>query len=369
MSSDEEKTLSRRDRTYRETDDGDYLDQAQYLFVAVSLCITHCLFEVFYLWLGCTPMAIINIGSILAYVASIIIVKKGNTLITVWIMIQEVFLHVIFATVFLGLHCGYQLWLFGTFASIFLPFFTPDLSKTQKSQIGIFSIVIVATFLALTVAGNKGILPTKYNVGEGLGRIMYSVNAVLGFGAIMIYTTAYNLRMAGKNKELQRAADHDYLTGIFNRLRIQTILESEVARAKELNETRLAVAIVDVDFFKNINDTYGHIAGDNILKGLTDIFREKGNEGLLYGRWGGEEFLLISPEDITYEEFGKLLEAIRNQVEENAFVSGDQKLHVTISVGAAQYENGMTAEKLVHIADERLYDAKETGRNKVIYKK
>ncbi len=366
MKTSDEKPIM-RDRTYRKFYDGDYIDQKQYLSIAISLFFTHFLMELFYLWVGCLPMALINIASILAYVVSAIIILRGNTMITVWIMILEVYLHVVFACVFMGVRCGYQLWLFGTLASIFLPFFSPNLSKLQKRQIGVFSLIIIVTFIVLTAFDSHGVLPTKYNVDQEIAKAMYYFNAVLGFGAVILYTAIYNTRMNLKNLELQQAADHDFLTGIFNRQRMQKILDAEVLREQDMSVNNLSVAIADIDFFKKINDTYGHVIGDEALKELADIFRSYGENGMLYGRWGGEEFLLIAPEGEHYSQFAKQLESIRKQVEEHEFTRDGKTVKFTVSIGAATYEKGMTVENLVNLADDRLYQAKETGRNKIVY--
>ncbi len=357
-----------RDRTYREVVDGDYLTQRQYMTLAISLCVTHFFLELMYIWLGCTPMVILNLVSIFSYIVSIIYLRRSKTVTTVWIIVMEIYLHVVFACVFLGTECGFQLWLFGTLSSVFLPFFIPELSREQKRQIGIFSIVIIATFMLLTALGNRGYLLTYYNVAPEVARVMYYCNAFLGFGSIMIYTGIYNFRLAYKNLELQRAADHDYLTGIYNRQRIQKILDAELQREKEQpHENGLSVAIADIDYFKKINDTYGHHVGDDALKELTRIFSRNLDSGLIYGRWGGEEFLLIAPENMPYSEFAKMLEEIRKQAEVNELICGGNTVKFTISIGAATYENGMTVEKLVNLADDRLYNAKETGRNKIVY--
>ncbi|MBQ3794747.1 MAG: GGDEF domain-containing protein [Butyrivibrio sp.] len=357
-----------RDRTYREVVDGDYLTQKQYKTMAISLCVTHFLFEFMYLWLGCIPMVIINVVSIFSYIVSYIYLQRGKTFTTVYIMLSEVFFHAIFASIFLGMACGFQLWLFGTLASVFLPFYIPDLARKQKKQILVFSAFIIATFIVLTVMNNMGLFLTYYNVDPAIAKVMYCCNACLGFGAIIFYTSIYNFRLAYKNLELQRAADHDFLTGIYNRQRIQKILDAEIQRENEQShENSLSVAIADIDFFKKINDTYGHLVGDDALKELTSIFSGKLDSGLLYGRWGGEEFLLIAPENMPFSKFTDMLEEIRKQVEGNEFESGGHNVKFTISIGAASYEKGMTAEQLVNLADDKLYNAKETGRNKIVY--
>ena len=358
-----------RDRTYKEISNGDYLDNRQYLVVAVSLGVTHCLMEFFYIWVGCTPMIYVNIVSILTYVVSIFFIAHGNHLITVWFMESEIFWHVVFASIFMGVSCGYHLWLFGTFSSIFLPFFIPNLSKRPKKLIGVYALVIIVGFEVLVFLDKHDYLPTQFRVGDDMASILYYINAALGFVSIMIYTSIYNQRMAMKNKELQYVADHDPLTGIFNRNKIQSILEAEIRRKANVSGGNLSVAILDVDFFKKINDTYGHLAGDSVLKEITDCFREYREKGLLYGRWGGEEFLLISPETISYDEFGKMLEQIRQTIQDRDFIVGDQNIKATVSIGAAAYEEGFNMDKFIQTADDRLYMAKESGRNKVCWRR
>ncbi len=360
------ENMSFRDRTYRNKGNGEYLSQNQYMGVAVSLIFTHFLLEVMYIFLGCIPMAIINILSIISYAIGISFVRKNETTVTVWIMVIEVYLHVMFACTFMGINCGFQLWLFGSFTSIFLPFNKSDMSKKQKDQIGAFSLVIVISYVIITFLGSRKMLPTTFNPSEEVTKILYYVNAVMGFGSITLYANIYNGNMDDKNRELRLAADHDYLTGIYNRQRIQRILVAEVEREQELPENHLFIAILDIDYFKQVNDTYGHLAGDDVLKEITKFFERRSGDGLLYGRWGGEEFLLIAPDNITYDEFGEMLENLRKEVEKHVFISGKKKMDITVSIGSASFKKGMTVEKLVHEADARLYEAKNSGRNKVV---
>ncbi len=356
-----------RDRTYRAADNSKYFTLKQYQVVAFILMLIHCFFEVFYIVISCTPMAVINLFSIVIYVISMLYMKKWQMLITVWVLVLEVYMHAIFACIFLGMNCGIQLWLFGTLASIFLPFFMPKLSKGQKIRIIAFSLVIVMTYVTLNILDDNKLLPTTYNVEDELARLMYYINVIIGFSAIILCISVYSIMMEEKNRDLQKMADHDFLTGIFNRQRIKKILDAEIKIEKESSGGLLAIAILDVDLFKNVNDTYGHEAGDDVLKEMARIFGEYGDRGLLYGRWGGEEFMLISPENISYDEFAELLQNIREEIAEHPFNSDGHTMKITVSIGAALYENGMTTEKLVHIADGRLYTAKESGRNTVIY--
>ncbi len=362
MSNSDERMLERAKANINK-EVGEYLTWKQYLWVAASLSVTHFFLEFFYLWLGCTPMIIINIASILSYVVCIAYILKGNTTITIYIMEQEVFLHVVLATIFLGTDCGYHLWLFGSFASVFLPFFLPGVERKPRAQIGLFAVLTIVSFEVLVYLGNHHLLPTTYELKGDIAESIYHVNSLLTFASIMVYTYFYNYSMFMKTKELQWAADHDFLTGLFNRQKSQELLSQEIE--SETEDKKLAIAILDIDFFKQVNDTYGHGAGDTVLRGLANIFKTYKEKGIICGRWGGEEFILISTRH-SFDEFVSLLEEIRRETENSTFTSGKNDISVTVSMGAVAYEKGISAEKLVHRADDRLYEAKESGRNRVV---
>ncbi len=354
-----------RDRTHKSINNFEQMSDIDFGQTAFLFLIIHTVLELIYIAIGCTPMVIINIFSIISYIAGVYFASIDYKSITVWIILIEVYLHVIFATIFMGIRSGFTLWLFGTFSSVFLPFFSSDLSRKQKLQTSGFSFLIVVTFLSLTILGHIGIFPDTYNPPTNISNIFYIVNAIVGFSSITFYTSSYNKRIQNQNDKLQMMADHDYLTGMYNRQRIQNILEAELEHADTNPETNIAIAIMDIDYFKKINDTYGHLAGDNILKGIAAIFDKYTENGLMYGRWGGEEFLLISPENYSYSSFVMLLEKIRKEIEAYVFINEGNTIHITSSFGSALYQQGMSLENLVTLADSKLYEAKGTGKNKI----
>ena len=131
-----------------------------------------------------------------------------------------------------------------------------------------------------------------------------------------------------------------------------------------------AIAMLDVDHFKNINDTYGHDAGDEVLKSLAKILNSEksGDEMFQSGRWGGEEFLVVcGGNDGKKEEIRELFEALRKRVSENVILYAGNEIRVTITIGLAFYEPGKSLDELVKEADDKLYEGKETGRNQVVW--
>lgn len=153
----------------------------------------------------------------------------------------------------------------------------------------------------------------------------------------------------------------DALTGAQNRRGMDAILSREVARAKR-SQNRLAVAMIDVDYFKRVNDTYGHDAGDQLLVHLTVIARSVLRESDALVRYGGEEFLLILPDaDLKGGKF--VLDRLRQVVGKSPFMYEDKKIQVTISAGLAQLKGDENGHSLILRADKALYQAKEAGRD------
>ena len=164
----------------------------------------------------------------------------------------------------------------------------------------------------------------------------------------------------------RRAAVTDGLTGVYNRRFFDEMLEKQILLARR-NKKPLSLIIMDIDHFKNFNDTYGHITGDRVLKQLTTSVKGSIRESDILARYGGEEFVVIMP-DASLSNALKKADAVRHNIESMALdniVSG-QTLSMTISIGVASFpEHGVDPNALIASADSALYKAKESGRNRV----
>jgi two-component system, cell cycle response regulator len=170
-----------------------------------------------------------------------------------------------------------------------------------------------------------------------------------------------------KNRELERLSISDGLTGLFNHRHVQHLLEEEFERAVR-TRGRLTVAMLDLDRFKAVNDTFGHQAGDRILQELAELLRREAREVDKLGRYGGEEFILLLP-DTGIEDAAVLLERVRRSVARFPFPVGTDEPHrMTVSAGIASfpYPGVGDAQALLGFADQALYAAKDAGRNRVV---
>lgn len=162
-------------------------------------------------------------------------------------------------------------------------------------------------------------------------------------------------------KEVERLSEIDKLTGIYNRRKLDEYMESELNRAKRYHQP-LSFIILDIDHFKNINDTYGHPVGDSTLQTLAKILTDNLRKSDILGRYGGEEFLIICPET-NNNQAALLAEKLRACVENTLF---DDIKNMTISIGVAEFEGENTVKELLSRADRALYQAKHNGRNRVV---
>lgn len=165
-------------------------------------------------------------------------------------------------------------------------------------------------------------------------------------------------------EEIYRMAIVDGLTQTYNKRYLLEFMEREMARCKRYNRP-LTLVMFDLDHFKNVNDEYGHLAGDYVLKKLANLINEKNiRTEECFARYGGEEFAIVLP-DTTADRGVILADKIRSAIEETEFVFEDNKMPVTVSMGVTELLGEDGIESFIGRADAKLYEAKERGRNRV----
>lgn len=238
----------------------------------------------------------------------------------------------------------------------------------------------IITFLLLYTSNRLGSLCFADGLGHmagvalkvGEGDAAVRCGSVVGCREIVILGRALDgmLDVLQKSAHKLRALSmHDPLTGLWNRRQFTEMALQEI-RASGRYGHRLALGMADIDHFKAINDTYGHAAGDAVLRGLSQIIRKNVRKSDMVARFGGEEFVFLFPHT-TLEEASGVLEALRRTCEETAVPHLDGTIQFTASFGVASFEPGgdelpeAMLDTLIRHADEALYVSKENGRNRV----
>lgn len=165
-------------------------------------------------------------------------------------------------------------------------------------------------------------------------------------------------------RSLRKLIQLDGLTNLYNHSSIMTFLEKEISSAQRYNYP-LSFAMLDLDSFKVVNDTYGHQAGDIVLQSLSKLLETRVRNTDIIGRYGGEEFCIIFPHT-NIEEASIVLDNIRTIFAQITHTFNNTTFNVTVSLGVTEYKNGMKSSELVNRSDEALYEAKANGKNTVV---
>jgi diguanylate cyclase (GGDEF)-like protein len=221
----------------------------------------------------------------------------------------------------------------------------------------VFSVILVTHHFDIATVGDVA--------GYGRFQISDQFSRVILLGAV----TALNVFIVSGLQTQRRLSNADALTGAFNRRFLDHYLRHELARATR-HKSSLAVAMVDVDHFKQLNDEFGHAAGDRVLKHVAQQLEAAVRRTDLVARYGGEEFVVVLPESNAAQAMMRM-ERIRESVASSALPLEKHKartsqanMKVTISIGIASWPvDGNSAAELISSADRRMYDAKRRGRN------
>lgn len=269
-----------------------------------------------------------------------------------WILI---FSQSLLAVLMLGPTADFQNYLLATLPAGFQSLQRPLLQKLLQAG------VIIGFFLACDIwlDTDSGVYPQPDWVLHAFAH----VNAIGTCAMLAGMAHAQALTVREAQESLSRAATTDVLTGLLNRRAISSFAGTEAARCQRKNE-KLAFVICDVDHFKRVNDTWGHAAGDKVLKRVSAVLKSmlRGYDGI--ARWGGEEFLIVLP-DASAAEAAVIADRIRQTVLGSRVEFEEQLIEVSMTFGVTALAPGETWQASVARADEALYRGKEAGRNRV----
>ena len=309
-----------------------------------------------------------NFISFFLLVFSCIMLKLGKIKTYIYFAFGLIFCFMILAVICLGWEYGFQQYCIGFVASIiFTDFYINRKRKITKKTIAIVAFNVVL-YIALRLWTYK--YPYIYEIDNvWIGRAFYILNSLLGFAFLIGYSLIYSNTVRRLENSLREMANIDPLTGICNRRKMHQILKNSLEQQDDF-PYQAVVAMLDVDFFKKVNDTYGHDAGDEVLLALAHLLYEKqeNTTGFHVSRWGGEEFLVF------YEKYTKdkqnivkEFDELREQIQTMTVKVNNKDIKITVTMGLAFYKKGEKITELIKVADDNLYEGKKAGRNRVMF--
>ncbi|MGE9551430.1 GGDEF domain-containing protein [Erwinia amylovora] len=249
---------------------------------------------------------------------------------------------------FTGMFTPDNIFVFSMLMGIF--YFSPWKNNTIRTfNIAISIVIIIRLIVALPYLNTGGLV---------WGALAYQIATLFCF-SICYHSLSSHFYFVKKFFNEKNKAASDFLTKTLNRMGFEEYIEVSLR-----NSSEFCIAILDVDYFKRVNDVYGHATGDVVLVKIADIIRENLRSDDVLGRFGGEEFVLLI--DInTLEEGVECCERIRHAVERTVFTSLDNdSFNVTLSLGVAYYNPDISLQENIIVADRALYQSKNSGRNR-----
>ena len=234
---------------------------------------------------------------------------------------------------------------------------------SRKKLVFNFSCFLLFIIFLIFFKGNEGVVSI-----DGMERTIQIFNTFIFCICVGFVSSSFSKesqeieeKIVNYNKQLEIEAGEDALTGLKNRRSTNEFIKSLVREG-----TVFSICMCDIDFFKRINDTYGHDFGDDVLVAISYIFKKMESEGGYISRWGGEEFLMIFP-GLNGDEAYIKVNDIYNEINKMVVPYGEENVSITMTYGLTEFDLGRSTEENIKEVDEKLYMGKQTGRNRIVY--
>ena len=337
-------------------------DKSQHYKTIAKTCYTanilYLVLHVFYLVLFLIAklyiLVYVTAGVIALYIFFFFLIYKKKYYPYALLCGNEFFAYIAVTTVMLGFNTGFHFYLI---ALCIVSFFTTYFSKSKNLK---GSLIWVGLSLAiyLTLYFVTKFNAPYYLIDQWLEITLFTTHAIVVFLFIASYLLVFLKYALSLEKKIMIQSRTDELTQIGNRYALFDYFEAESKDDK-------IVALFDIDDFKNINDKYGHVTGDFILKRVAELTTENLKDSFVC-RYGGEEFVVVFNNE-NFDAVIEELETFRKNIEKETFEFENAKINLTITIGVSQYKDDISLEKWVELADEKMYFGKNNGKNKIVY--
>ncbi|PWJ65524.1 diguanylate cyclase (GGDEF)-like protein [Fibrobacter sp. UWR4] len=325
------------------------------IFLMMCLCVH--VFNIFFFGkIGLFPLAVLNGVSSCLYVIFILFMRKSENL-RISFAYFEIIIFSALSELTSGGHFGYLNFVIGMVAVIF--FLLP--SENRKKYVYQFIGAICAVAISQISIYNFSFHPELMDTVLEYKSLVNSINLVITLFTLFYLSNLYLVELRTTREKLDYTSNHDMLTGLYNRRFFEGIMK----RSKEEKERSFSVAMLDVDDFKKINDTYGHETGDRVLSAVSKCIESCLPSNAVAVRWGGEEFVLYLPQ-IDNSHALDILSSFRAKLADQVIYHKDTRIAITVTIGLCTGENIAEYEDYIRQADEKLYWGKKHGKNQIV---
>jgi len=340
----------------------EYVKSENYrLFVVVNYIsylgfLAHLAFIPLFFWIGYESLAYFNTFSVLAWLVAYVFNQYGRHIYAIALISIEVFAHAVLATYILGWDSGFHYYLIPFVLFVFI---------NHKQSVTVLGMQVIAVFVVyMWLLVNTSHEVYEQALGTEVIDALQVMNIAVNFFAIGLLGYALRTSSMRAEREMEQLAIKDSLTELYNRRKMYEMIALEKARMERHGKASVLV-IGDIDWFKAINDEYGHDCGDEVLKVISKLMQKTLRQQDILSRWGGEEFMLLLPET-SNDGAMKVIDVLRTTIATHDFEYCGNHLSVTMTFGMQVFDNTQPVEDIIKQADNSLYKGKEKGRNCVI---
>lgn len=344
--------------------------KVKYIIIGICIALIHLFFTLSFYSLHIKLLFFYNMAITIFYsYLSVVVVKKEryeSIFISAFI---EIMFHSSMASVLLGWNWGFMIYTMALIpVSFYLTYTLPYFKGSVFAPITASAIVCVC-YISIKAVTNH--IPPLYISGlsEEVSRFFNYFNTMVAFVMQIFCSILFALeirymkrQLEEENRTLGEIASHDPLTHLLNRRSMNTYLKLAIERS--IDKKPFCLVLADIDNFKQVNDTYGHDCGDEVLIAVAEVISENVREKDYVCRWGGEEILILLQADL--ETAVQVAERIGKDVAATVVKCKEKEVSVTVTMGVSQYDQGVTIRSLIDEADQNLYYGKKHGKNQVV---
>lgn len=346
-------------------DTGDQNESTKLIVVVRMLTLTMIIYSlangVLFMLTGHVGGMIFSQLCIAVFLATFILSYHQRTFVSYCILNICLLLWVIFNVHMFGWGIGVQTFLFVLIVFCFFAVYKHEFVKV----IYVILLLGLRLYLYYYCQNNDPGISITPQINDKF-QIVNTVVNIWSLALLSYYFSTDTQALEGKlieyNEQLKTQASIDPLTGLHNRRSTLEYLEKLLKNA----EHQISICLCDIDFFKKVNDTYGHDVGDVVLKKIAEVFQKELPQDTFVSRWGGEEFLLIFP-NFNGDEASTALESLRRKIKKVVFEGGSDTFSVALTYGLVEYDFQSDLTAILKEADEKLYLGKESGRDRIIF--
>lgn len=347
-----------------------FFDEAFKLhFFLNALCIIKAIYAILFFSFDLRYQGLLSVVIAVSYQLLRLLIQKGSYKAIIHIVYVEVWCFAAVNEVILGRESSFSMLAVASIPAIFYFALTWGIYKKKEISSFFLSLAPIFVFTALYVYDliqPAALIQVKTYIIVVFTAYNFAVTFMVMIGFLMLLhwdMSSKTTSLTSKNEALNQEANKDALTGLFNRRYMNLQLDEKMRLLQE--EGRIfGIIICDIDNFKKVNDTFGHESGDDVLVNVARVLMSSLRDNDVVCRFGGEEFLIAI--DGNRKVTTDVAERIRGMIEDMVVISHGYTIKITMTFGVTESTPGLSIEKLVEIADERLYRGKQSGKNQVV---